>query len=139
MIAETFLDANVLLYASSAATEDRAKRRRAQELMLAAPFALSAQVLQEYIANALRKKSLGISEANIEATLTLAAEATVLPITLPLLIAAVNLRRRHQISHWDSTILAAAQDLGCTTLYSEDFSDGQDYDGVKVVNPFRGL
>ena len=65
MSAEAFLDANVLLYASSNAAEDKAKRDRAQALMIEAPFALSAQVLQEYIANALRKKQLGISEANI--------------------------------------------------------------------------
>ena len=61
MTAEIFLDANVLLYASSNAVEDKNKRDRAQALMIAAPFALSAQVLQEYIANALRKKQLGIS------------------------------------------------------------------------------
>jgi len=35
--------------------------------------------------------------------------------------------------------VAAAQELGATTLYSEDFSDGQDYDGVRVINPFKGL
>ena len=139
MTAEAFLDANVLLYASSAAAADARKRQAAQELMLAAPFALSAQVLQEYIANALRKKQLGISEANIAATLELAASVTVLPVSLPLILAAMALRWRFQVSHWDATIIAAAMELGCTTLYSEDLNDGQDYDGVKVINPFSGL
>ena len=139
MTAEAFLDANVLLYASSKAAADQAKSRRAQELILSAPFALSAQVLQEYIANALRKKSLGITEANIEAMLEMASEVTVLPVTLPLVILAMGIRRRHQVSHWDSTILAAAQELNCTTLYSEDLSHGQTYGSVKVVNPFLGL
>ena len=139
MTAEAFLDANVLLYASSAAVADGAKRRAAHELMLSAPFALSAQVLQEYIANALRKKALGISEANIDATLEMATGVTVLPVSLPLVLAAVALRRRHQISQWDATILAAAHALGCKVLYSEDLNHGQDYDGVKVINPFRGL
>lgn len=129
MTAEAFLDATVLLYAGSAAVADRAKRRAAQELMLAAPFALSAQVLQEYIANALRKQALGISEANIDATLEMAAGVTVLPVSLPLILAAVALRRRHQISHRDATILAAAQALGCKVLYSEELNHGQDYDG----------
>ena len=69
MSVEVFLDANVLIYASSNAAEDKVKRERAQGLILSAPFAVSAQVLQEYIANALRKKQLGISEANIEAML----------------------------------------------------------------------
>ena len=104
--------------------------------MLAAPFALSSQVLQEYITNALRKKALGISEANIDATLEMAAHVPVLPVSLELVIMAVSLRRRFQISHWDATILAAARELGSKTLYSEDLTHGQTYDGVKVINPF---
>lgn len=138
MSVEVFLDANVLIYASSNAAEDKVKRERAQGLILSAPFAVSAQVLQEYIANALRKKQLGISEANIEAMLELAATAIVLPVTLELVIAAVRIRRRFQVSHWDATILAAAQELGCKTLYSEDLGHGQNYDGVRVLNPFIG-
>ena len=84
----------------------------------------------------MRKKKLGISEANIEATLELAATAIVLPVSLGLVIAAVQIRRRFQVSHWDATIIAAALKLGCTTLYSEDLNHGQKYDRVKVLNPF---
>jgi predicted nucleic acid-binding protein len=66
MIGEVFLDSNVLLYACSSATADAKKRRIAESLILEGSFALSAQVLQEFIANALRKPSLGINEGNIE-------------------------------------------------------------------------
>jgi predicted nucleic acid-binding protein len=92
--------------------------------------------LQEYIANALRKKQLGISETNIHAMLELAATVTVLPVSLDLILASVQIRRRFQVSHWDATIIAAALELSCSTLYSEDLNHGQSYDGVKVVNPF---
>jgi predicted nucleic acid-binding protein len=126
----------VLLYASSNAAEDKTKRERAQALMIATPFALSAQVLQEYIANALRKKQLGISETNIHAMLELAATSTVLPVSLELILTSVQIRRKFQVSHWDATIIAAAMELGCSTLYSEDLNHGQNYDGVRVVNPF---
>lgn len=136
MSAEVFLDANILLYASSAAPADAEKRERAQTLMIEERFALSAQVLQEFIANALRKKALGLTEANIDATLELASHVPVQPITRELIVEAVALRRRYQISHWDATILAAARELGCHTLYSEDLSHGQDYESVRVVNPF---
>ena len=138
MSAEVFLDANILLYASSAAPADAEKRKRAQALMIEERFALSAQVLQEFIANALRKKALGLTEANIDATLELAGHVPVQPITRELIVEAVALRRRHQLSHWDATILAAARELGCHTLYSEDLNHGQDYEGVRVVNPFLG-
>jgi len=136
MIAEVFLDANVLLYACSSAPADRAKQQRAEALILNTPFVLSAQVLQEFIANALRKKALGITEANIDAMLELASHVRVLPITHELILIAVAIRRRFQVSHWDSTIISAAKELGCKTLYSEDLNHDQDYDGVTVINPF---
>ncbi len=44
---------------------------------------------------------------------------------------------RFRLSWWDSLILAAAQTGGCRFLLSEDFSDGRDLGGVRVINPFR--
>ena len=137
MIAEVFLDSNVLLYACSSAPEDVEKRRVAEDLMLSRPFALSAQVLQEFIANALRKPRLGISEGNIDATLQMASLVRVQSVTRELVVSAVTLRRRYQLSQWDATILAAALELGCGEVYSEDMDDGQDYGGVRVINPFK--
>jgi predicted nucleic acid-binding protein len=137
MIGEVFLDSNVLLYSCSAAPEDAGKRQVAEDLILNHPFAISAQVLQEFIANALRKPRLGITESNIDATLQLAAMVRVQPITHELIVSAVMLRRRFQLSQWDATIVAAAAELGCKTVYSEDMNDGQDYAGVRVVNPFK--
>lgn len=136
MTADCFLDANILLYASSSAPADRPKRERAEELILNTRFAVSAQVLQEFIANALKKKALGITEANIDATLELASHVPVLPITHELVIASVTLRRRHKLSHGDAEIVAAALELGCHTLYSEDFNHDQNFGTVRIVNPF---
>jgi predicted nucleic acid-binding protein len=137
MTAEVFLDSNALLYSCSAAPDDAGKRQAAEDLILNRPFALSAQVLQEFIANALRKPRLGITESNIDATLQMAAMVRVQPVTHELVISAVILRRRFQLSQWDATIIAAAAELGCKTVYSEDMNDGQDYGGVRVVNPFK--
>lgn len=136
MTAEAFLDANVLLYACSAAPQDAIKQQRAADLILLTPFSLSAQVLQEFIANALKKKVLGITESGIDAAMELASHVRVLPVTHELIVSGVALRRRYQLSHWDATIVAAAQALGCRTLYSEDLSHGRNYDGVRVINPF---
>jgi predicted nucleic acid-binding protein len=127
----------VLLYACSSAPDDAAKRRIAESLMLDGPFALSAQVLQEFIANALRNPRLGISEGNIDATLQLASLVRVQAVTRELVLSAVALRRRYTLSQWDATILAAAKVLGCEVVYSEDMNHGQDYDGVRVINPFE--
>jgi predicted nucleic acid-binding protein len=48
----------------------------------------------------------------------------------------LQLAARFQISYWDAAIIAASRELGCHTVYSEDLSDGQDYEDVVVVNPF---
>ena len=48
-----------------------------------------------------------------------------------------SLRRCFQLSYWDAAIIEAARTLGCTHVLSEDLSDGQDYGGVQVTNPFR--
>jgi predicted nucleic acid-binding protein len=136
MAAPPFIDSNILLYAGSHAPEDAAKKHHAGQLLASLDFCLSSQVIQEYISNALRKKALGISQDQIEAVIQCLADVTVLPVTYELIVQAWQLRRRFQVSHWDATIIAAAQALGCKTLYSEDLSHGQDFDGVRVVNRF---
>jgi predicted nucleic acid-binding protein len=47
-----------------------------------------------------------------------------------------KLQDRYQLSFWDALIVAAAKAAGCGYLLTEDLQDGQDLDGVKVLNPF---
>lgn len=56
--------------------------------------------------------------------------------TVSLVRAAFASRARWQISYWDAAIVEADRTLRCDTLYSEDVQHGQDFDGVRVVNPF---
>lgn len=51
-------------------------------------------------------------------------------------VTALDLRRRHCLSHWDSMLLAACIEAEVTTLYSEDLSHNTRYESVQVVNPF---
>jgi predicted nucleic acid-binding protein len=51
----------------------------------------------------------------------------------------IKIKQRFQISYWDAAIVGAAKRLNCGILYSEDLSEGQSYDGVRVVNPFRSI
>jgi predicted nucleic acid-binding protein len=50
--------------------------------------------------------------------------------------AAINISKRHGYRIYDSLILAAAMQAGCTTLYTEDMQHGQIVDGVRIMNPF---
>ena len=131
-----FLDTNIFLDAGSQAPEDREKREIAAALILPLDFAISTQVVQEYIANALGKKSLGLTESGVERTLDTLRAVPILPITFDLVLDAWSIRKRYGISQWDASIIGAAKELHCELLYTEDLNNGQTYDGVTVVNPF---
>lgn len=53
-----------------------------------------------------------------------------------MVLTAIEYHQRFFVSYWDGAILAAAKALGCDTVYTEDLNHGQDYDGVRVENPF---
>jgi predicted nucleic acid-binding protein len=46
---------------------------------------------------------------------------------------------RYWGTDYDSLVIAAAIDAGCTRLYSENLQDGQRIEGLTVENPFREL
>ena len=64
-------------------------------------------------------------------------DLTIQPVTQEVFRAAAEIANRHNISYWDAAIVAAARILGCDAVYSEDLNQGQSYDGVVVINPFR--
>ena len=133
-----FVDTNVLLYAVSAQEDDAEKRRRARELLTEPDLAVSVQVLQEFYSQATRPSRparLTHDEALrvLEPVLSFPVQA----ITLEVFQAALAIRQRFGLSYWDSAILAAARKLRCDAVYSEDLSTEQDYDGLRVLNPFE--
>lgn len=136
MTAQFFIDSNVLLYAGSQHPDDQVKRKIALDLLRKPGLGFSAQVMQEYFSVAYSKARLGISlEVAIE-NLEWLARRTTLPITPNLVVMATRTAARYKISYWDAAIISAAKALSCHTLYSEDLNSGQEYDGVRVVNPF---
>ena len=50
---------------------------------------------------------------------------------------AIDTHKRYGVSYSDSLILSAAEKAGCAQVHSEDLKDGEEYNGVRVVNPFR--
>jgi predicted nucleic acid-binding protein len=57
-------------------------------------------------------------------------------VTSAIMLAALDARQRFQLSYAEAAIIEAARAMGCTEVLSEDLSDGQDYGGVRVTNPF---
>ncbi len=134
MHADIFLDTNILLYAASRSKSEQRKRAKARELLTLDHVGLSVQVLAEFYVNATAK--LKVPEELVTRVLESLENYQILPLTEAVFWAALAIKKRHQISYWDGAIIAAAAELGCHTVYSEDLNHGQTYNGVRVINPF---
>lgn len=135
-----FVDTNVLLYAVSRAPEEERKAAIARDLLRHRDLALSVQVLQELYVQATRE-SRADRLRHDQATRLIESfcRYPVQELTLRIVRAAFSTRARWGISYWDAAILEAARASGCDVVLSEDLSDGESYDGVRVENPFRGV
>ncbi|MHB8691962.1 MAG: PIN domain-containing protein [Solirubrobacteraceae bacterium] len=135
-----FLDTNVLLYVISRDASEEPKALRARELVAEGDVALSVQVLQEFYVQATRASRADALRPDLAAQLVESfTRFPVAPTTTTTVLAATSTSRRFVISYWDAAIIEAARSLGCEVVLSEDLSDGQDYGGVCVENPFRAV
>ena len=137
--AVVMLDSYVLVYALSDAPPERKKRNTAATLLAEQDFGTSYQVLMETWVVATRRMAKPVPEEKVAVFLDRVLAFPCVPGAADLYRQAFRLSRRYEIHPYDAAIVAAAQELGAHTLYSEDLSDGQEYDGVKVVNPFLAL
>ncbi len=132
----SFLDTNILLYCDDCAYAS--KQRRALELVLEHKAqrtgVVSLQVLQEYFVNATRKLGLdpGLARQKVEAH----SRFDVFEPVAADILAAIDFHRLHRISYWDALVLHSARKSGCRVVLTEDMQHGQEFDGVKIVNPF---
>lgn len=132
-----FVDTNVLLYAVSREPAEQEKAERALAILDGRDVQLSSQVLQEFYVQATRATPRGRltpeqAAGLVESWLRFPVQA----VTSGVVLAAFRTSEQFRISYWDAAILEAARALGCDVVLSEDLSDGADYAGVRVENPF---
>jgi predicted nucleic acid-binding protein len=135
---KVFLDTNILVYAydRQAGRKHELAKREVAKLWRAMPRpALSVQVLQELYVTLLRKQ---VPARKAHLRVETLFQWHVVENTKALLAEGIRLHQQHQLSFWDALILAAAQDAKAAELWSEDFTPGRGYDGVKIVNPLAG-
>ena len=128
-----FIDTNIALYAIS---DDPVRGPMARQI-LAQPFEISAQILNEF-ANVSRRK-LGKNLDEIEQSLNFirASAATVHPVTDHTNQVGIRLARRYNLSTYDAILIAASLIANCNTLFSEDMQHGLTIEGrVTIHNPF---
>jgi predicted nucleic acid-binding protein len=131
------VDTNVLIYAC-----DRADPRR-QQIALDLVSSVENGVLLWQVACEFISASRKLSKQGFTSTHAwnrLAEFRALLPLVLPseaILGRAKELHLVRGAAFWDALILAACVDAGVETLYSEDLPGFDDFEGVRVVNPFK--
>jgi predicted nucleic acid-binding protein len=138
MTVECVLDTNVLVYAAARPGTDETKRGRAREL-IAQPFGLSGQILQEFFVTVTRKVKAPMRPIEALEWIEQFEEQPCVPIDVSLVKRGIESAERYKISYWDGAVIAAAETLRAEVLYTEDLNDGQLYGSIRVINPFAGL
>ena len=137
MTAPVFVDTNVFVYCldSGNPAKLQAAREWRDELWRRRLGRISFQVLQELYWTGIRKwPQLG---PEIQAEIRELFDWHPVVINPRILERSWAIQARYQISFWDALIVAAAKVASCKYLLTEDLQEGQEMDGVVVVNPFR--
>ena len=134
-----FLDSNVVIY--SCDTTDPRKHKIAAQLLVEViqrgDGAVSTQVCGEFFNAAVTKRKI-MTAAEVQRVIQrMESGMQVSEIDLHLVRDAIAIHERYQLRYWDALIIATAKRMQCTEVLSEDMSDGQDYGGVVVRNPFK--
>lgn len=139
MTAPIFVDTNILVYAKDLGAGE--KQARAGEWMAltwqSGRGRLSVQVLQEFYVTLTRKLRPGLTPEEARAEVRALLPWQPIAVGPGIMESAWGAQERFQLSWWDALIVAAAHAGRCRYLLTEDLQDGQDLDGLVVVNPFR--
>lgn len=137
MTGKAFIDTNIFVYAALKSIDNTEKRRMAVDLLNSArSFVVSTQVLNEFSSVLLRKN---ITDDDIKSRVEdIVSDCFVSVITIETIRQAWELRKRYNLSFWDSLIVASALQVECMTLYTEDLNHGMIVDKkLHIVNPFN--
>jgi predicted nucleic acid-binding protein len=138
MSAEVFVDTNVLVYArdTSEAVKQPAAMIWMEQLWRSRRGRVSIQVLNEYFVTVTLKLKPGLPCKIAWNDVKDLFAWKPIPADISLLTETRTLHEKHQFSWWDAQIVAATGLSGCRYLLTEDLQDGQEFNGVRVINPF---
>lgn len=135
-----FLDTNVLVYSfdKTVPAKQTIARQLIHHALQTQQGIISTQVVQEFLNLAIRKFSppLSIPEAREYLKSTLMPLCQQFP-SITFYDQTLFIQMETGYSWYDSLVVTAAIEAGCTTLLSEDMHHGQSIRGLTILNPFR--
>ena len=135
-MSKIFIDTNILVYTldqKNIVKRDMA-RKIVKKVVESHQPVISTQVIKEFYVVASNKlKADPIVVKNIIHNFH---NMEIVNNDLDLIEQAIDISILSQLSFWDSLIIAAAEKANCEYVLSEDLNSGQNYRGIKLLNPF---
>lgn len=132
MPAEAFLDTNILIYALN----NSGPKTFIAEALLFDGCTIGVQSLNELVSVASRKLRKPWLDILSWLTVIYKLCPPPVPLTQAVHYCGLHIAQAHGYHIYDSMLLAAALESGCTVFYSEDLQDGHVIDGLTIRNPF---
>ena len=140
MSVKAFFDTNVLVYAFDQGEPEKGAiaKQLIQEFGANGNLVLSTQVLQEFYVVVTKAGKSILTHEVAEAAVNDFAEFPLMQVDRTIISRAMKRHQSRAFSFWDSLIVEAALQSGCSQLLSEDMQDGLAVDSLTIWNPFAG-
>ena len=135
-MSKIFIDTNILVYTLDQKNIEKRDmaRKIVKKVVESHQPVISTQVIKEFYVVASNKlKADPIVVKNIIHNFH---NMEIVNNDLDLIEQAIDISILSQLSFWDSLIIAAAEKANCEYVLSEDLNSGQNYRGIKLLNPF---
>jgi len=135
-VSKIFIDTNILVYTLDQKNIEKRDmaRKTVKKVVESHQPVISTQVIKEfYVVASSKLKADPIVVKNIIHNFH---NMEIVNNDLDLIEQAIDISILSQLSFWDSLIIAAAEKANCEYVLSEDLNSGQNYRGIKLLNPF---
>jgi len=135
-VSKIFIDTNILVYTLDQKNIEKRDmaRKIVKKVVESHQPVISTQVIKEFYVVASNKlKADPIIVKNIIHNFH---NMEIVNNDLDLIEQAIDISILSTLSFWDSLIIAAAEKANCEYVLSEDLNSGQNYRGIKLLNPF---
>jgi predicted nucleic acid-binding protein len=108
-----------------------------QEHGVGGSIVLSTQVLQELYVTVTKMGKHMLTKEEASEIVNDFSEFPLIQVNKDIIVRAMKRHQTKAFSFWDSLIVEAALQAGCSTLLTEDMQDGLVIDAIQIQNPFK--
>ncbi len=134
-----FVDTNILVYAHDLDAGDKHEIATGvvSDLWESGNGVISTQVLQELYVTLTQKVPSHPKKSQVRRILNNYLAWDLAVNNGQTILQASEIEENYNISFWDAMIVSAAYSKNAAILLTEDLNEGQQIEGIKIVNPFK--